>query len=664
MASLSPIKRSSRQNLSQSKTNITPVRLSRRPLAEESKSKAIDDLLSSNPVDDESLAAKSKERVSLLTPGHLPETEALRELLQQLLVRDKYIEVLKSKLIEMSVGSKVLENESAAARDRILQQHLKEKVDLLRTVGQLEAENQRLIEQNSDKAAQTEKENLELLVEGMTEESEQLKGQLAAKDSVLSNMKKDLEQLSGIIQEMTVLNKELNDKIARLNSEMEIKNKEHYQAMLKAQHIEETEKALAEQTTETQKSEEKVKKLTEISSRVQELEEAAELFRTTFAALETRIPSELRPQIDAVRVILPRFQVGSLRKQPEAALLKDKMKQLELELRATTRDYNRVSANEAALRTRLGTQEDEHEAAKQALRAVSDQLNKTISTLQAGLSGFSERNEKLGQDLQRGKGEAQKAATKVVNLQAKLEKANLALAQATRAESKAVIALKDAQAQLSQLRLVKTTAEATLQMREQKVKEDAAKLKVLNEELWKRDTLILKKSAELLKAEEELKGLKASMLHSRAKPAVPGESSTSARSPDVKVHSKSPALKRPKGRKPSGNPTFESSFSPVQSLLGQLSQALELKSQLENGSNPTDSLVKSVVGELKPQESVQTAVEKRVQGISRELEEALAEGVKEIEVKDGELRRRLGLSREAVTSEELLKAIRSLEPHS
>jgi phage host-nuclease inhibitor protein Gam len=154
----------------------------------------------------------------------------------------------------MSVGSKVLENESAAARDRILQQHLKEKVDLLRTVGQLEAENQRLIEQNSDKAAQTEKENLELLVEGMTEESEQLKGQLAAKDSVLSNMKKDLEQLSEIIQEMTVLNKELNDKIARLNSEMETKNKEHYQAMLKAQHIEETEKALAEQTTETQKS--------------------------------------------------------------------------------------------------------------------------------------------------------------------------------------------------------------------------------------------------------------------------------------------------------------------------------------------------------------------------------------------------------------------------
>ena len=661
MASLSPIKRSSRLTLSQSKTNVSPVKLSRRRPAEESKAKAIEDLLSSSsPGEDEALTAKSKERVSELTPSTLPESEAIKELSLQLLARDSYIEVLKNKLIDLSVGGKVLESESLAARDRSLQQHLREKADLLKAVGQLETENQQLIQRSSDTATHTEKDNLELLIDGMTEESEQLKGQLAAKDGVLSSMKKDLEQLSGIIQEMTVLNKELNDKIARLNDEMETKNKEHYQAMVKAQHIEETEKALAEQTSETQKSEEKVKKMSESVSRVQELEEAAEQFRSAFTALEARIPAELRPQVDAVRTILPRFQVGSLRKQPEAAALKDKVKQLELELRAITRDFNRVSANEAALRTRLGTQEDEHEAAKQALKAVSEQLNKTVASLQGGLSGFAERNERLGEELQRAKGEAQKAATKVVNLQTKLEKANVAFAQANKAESKAIVALKEAQAQLSQLRLVKTTTEATLQMREQKVKEDAAKLKVLNEELWKRDTLILKKSTELLKSEEELKGLKASMqqIHSRTRAA--GESSTSGRSPEQKS-SKSPALKRPKVKStPSQQP--ELSFNPIQSLLGILAQALQLKSQLESGASPADSVVKAVVGDGK--ERVETAVEQRIQGLARELETALADGAKEVPVRDGELRRRLGLSREIVTSEELLRAIQSLEVHS
>lgn len=660
MASLSPIKRSSRLTLSQSKTNVSPVKLSRRRPAEESKTKAIEDLLSSSTPGDEALTAKSKDRVSELTPSTLPDNEAVRELTLQLLARDNYIEVLKTKLIDLSVGGKVLESESLAARDRALQQHLKEKAELLKTVGQLEAENQRLIQQSSETAARTEKDNLELLIDGMTEESEQLKGQLAAKDSVLANMKKDLEQLSGIIQEMTLLNKELNDKIARLNNEMETKNKEHYQAMVKAQHIEETEKALAEQTTETQKSEEKVKKMSESVSRLQELEEAAEQFRAAFTALDARIPAELRPQVEAIRAILPRFQVGSLRKQPEAAALKDKVKQLELELRAITRDFNRVSANEAALRTRLGTQEDEHEAAKQALRAVSEQLNKTVASLQGGLSGFSERNEKLAEELQRAKGESQKAATKVVNLQTKLEKANMALVQANKAESKAILALKEAQAQLSQLRLVKTTTEATLQMREQKVKEDAARLKVLNEELWKRDTLILKRSGELLKSEEELKGLKASMQQINSRTRVAGESSTSGRSPEQKA-SKSPALKRPKAKSTPNQP-LEIPFNPVQSLLGILAQALQLKLQLESGVSPADSVIKAVVGDVK--ERVEIAVEQRIQGLVRELETALADVAKEVQIRDGELRHRLGLSREIVSSEELLRAIKGLEVHS
>ena len=472
------------------------------------KLKRIEEVMQADvSLDEKLLESRSQKRTKKLAKGLLPETEAVMRLTDQLKVRDRYIEVLKAKVIDLCMDGKGVEHESNAAKDRAIQTLLTEKAEIIKQLQATEA----LVSANSEeleqlrKGVNTDKENLELEVEGLMEESEKMKAELAARDSTLKNMKGDLAQLSKIVQEMTQLNGELNEKVQSMNTEMEKKNIDYYQAMTKAQHIDDTEKALSEQTGERLKLEERVQKLTESTNRLQELEELA----TEMRKLIGKLPgTEEENVVGAIKGLIPRFEGGFVRKPGDLAVLKDKVKQLEMEMRGKNHELSRSTTNEASLRNRLASQLSEFESWKKENSLTVDRLTRSIQTLKSGLDDIAERAEKLSNDYTKACGEAQKTATKVVNLQARAERAGEAARKATESDVKSQQMLKDAQQQLLQLKLSRTTQDSALTLREQKVRQETAKIKTLSDEIWKRDTQLLKKSAEIMKLEETIEMMK------------------------------------------------------------------------------------------------------------------------------------------------------------
>ena len=478
---------------------------------EDGKLRRVEELMQADvSLDEKLLEINSGRRTKKLAGAVLSESDSVLRLTDQLKVRDRYIEVLKSKLIDVCVESRGLEHESLAAKDRLVQSLLAEKAELIRQVQSTEAlvtENQAELEQLR-LGVSVEKGNLESRIEGLNGEVERLKGELEARNELGVGMKADLVQLSKIIQEMTTLNSELNEKVAGMNTDLERKTVEHYQAISKAQHIEDVEKNLAEQTEARNRLEEKLSKLTPEVSRLSELEETAKEAKRLIAKLPG---SEEDHLIETIMGLLPRFEGGFVRPPGDAALLKDKVKQLEMEMRGKNHELTRSTTNEASLRTRLASQLADFDQWKRENTQTVERLANTVKTLKSGLASVEERASKQESDYVKVVGEGQKWVSRAAAMQAKVEKAMEASRKAIESEGKAQHALKEAQQQLLQLKLGRTTQDSALALREQKVKQDAARVKVMSEELWKKDTQLLKKSAEIMKLEDTLSTLRTSI---------------------------------------------------------------------------------------------------------------------------------------------------------
>ena len=476
---------------------------------EDWKLKRVEEIMQSDvSLDEQLLIVNSSKRTKKLAGGLLPETEAVQRLTEQLQVRDRYIEVLKSKLIEICVES--LEHESVASKDRSIQSLMTEKTELLRKLH----ENEAILQQNQlelDQLRQginSEKENLEQKVEVLTEETERLKGELSGKQALIASMKSDLVQLSTIIEEMTTLNNDLNEKITVVNGDMEKKSIEFYQAMSKAQHIEEVEKTLMEQIDAKNKLEEKVQKMSEGVARLQELEEVAREVKAVIGKLPGNEEEDL---IGVIKGMIPRLEVGFVRPASDAAILKDKVKQLEMEMRGKNHELTRATTNEASLRTRLTAQLVEFDQWKKENLQTIDRLNKTISTLKKGFKGIEERAEKMDNEHVKLTGEVAKLTSKISTLQTKLDKSNESIKKTAENDSKSQQALKEIQKELLQLKIGRNLQDSALSLREQKVKQDQTRLKALSDQLWKKDTELLKKTAEIMKLEEAIGNLKNSI---------------------------------------------------------------------------------------------------------------------------------------------------------
>ena len=588
---------------------VSPTRYSLSPMRKrQSSSSLYADILAGPFLDGERLQSRSRTRIQEISRGLLPETEALHDLQTQLIARDQYIETLKERTIDSKIDTKSTLSESLKAKEKVIHVLCKEKIDLLKTIQQMEEEIKR--RENSHRNGDEEKSKFKLEIEELRLENANLMGKIRANSEIFNNTKSDLTQLSGIIQGMTSLNTELNDKILQLNTENEAKNKEFYEAAAKAKNIEEMEKLMIDLKAE------KLKLQGKIDAIEAENREFGEFFRKISLEIErfkVDLPSEFHSKLTEISSEFVRFQSSNSHfSRSNSISYQSKISLLQTELASKKQEILTIQAHESALSSRLTSFETQQNTQISEFQFVIMQLKSTISTLQKGLTEITNRFAKITMESEKVMGEQAKTELKYTILQVKMDKMIQNLGNAKK--NKAI--LKELQGEIGQLRTAKGTLETTLLLCEQKNKADSLRIKVLNEELWKRDTHILKLGKEMTKLEEKMGVLRLQLVHKKtASSPVMREARLPRLSTKSKPRNSSKSLLSPQQ---SSSVYYEK----LHQLLETIGKGLEVLGVVGSGEGVPWQLVRSVLGQHRSDSgNVHTEVVERLWRHMNELED-------------------------------------------
>lgn len=231
---------------------VSPARKSSTPKANK-ESTSQNDLGSYNPTD---IEIKSRERTLELLRDKMKDFDS--EAIKQLEARDRRIYELNKQVLELQATLKSRSSERKDSKQKAQQiSILEEEVEKLNNQLTSVKNSRDILKKEFETARRNweeEKESLEMVQEGLMEEQEGFKTQIAKKCDEVNEVKKDIIELSKIISMMTGLNKDLNEKVETMNHEMEALNTQYFEAIAKAQHIDEVEASLKEYASAAQVS--------------------------------------------------------------------------------------------------------------------------------------------------------------------------------------------------------------------------------------------------------------------------------------------------------------------------------------------------------------------------------------------------------------------------
>jgi len=460
---------------------------------------------------------KSKERILALLTEKLPKDGQSQTLVEQLTLRDARLEEYQARIVALEGELKVSSGDVVAVKNRQIQS-LQEEHSAL--AGRLEAAEtaKAAVEgelRRAVSALREEKENLEIVADGLTEELEATKTKLRLKEEQTQGMRQDLVQLSKIVQEMSKLNAELNEKINEMNKDLEVKNAEHYTATVKAQHTEELEQALGAEMAKTQSMEKKTAKALEEKAKLEALEEVSRISQEALRLVEEDLATVEHPKgksmlesVQRVRHELKKTTSVQRSVKDDPVLMKESIRELQAANSALEAQQKRLVGIETVHLDRIAALEKEVGKLRVDLSDGNQNLAKKAMLLQENLEKFRLRTEKAEELYQRTELEHQKQQVQFVNLQNKVQSLRTAKSDAKSAEERFEAVIKDLKSQISGSKSHQNSQNSGLLNREQKLKQTAAKLKALSDEVWKKETELLRKEGQRLKLEQELKGVK------------------------------------------------------------------------------------------------------------------------------------------------------------
>ena len=420
-----------------------------------------------------------------------------------------HIAELNEQTVELTVKLKALEGDSVHQKERLVRELGRERMELREKVYELQKEVMGLRQREGSSTGRD--------ADGRNEEIAAIKGELASSLTLISTLKHDLSSLTALTTDLTHQNALLNHTIVHLNLALETKetllstHSDHSSSALHA------EKLISDMKENQDKLEKQILEMTEKMIFLGDLENLCKKLNSEFRTFESNLPTEFAPQIANFKSILSRFQPENINKISEIAALNLKIRQMEVEIRASNRELERGSVKEKRLMSRISDMEELHSVTKKNLLQTIDRQNEIIAKFEEKLREIEEKYEKTCERLQKSETELNICNTKIGNLQKDLNSAQVKLSESQKSESKALISIKSLQMQLTSFNLTKNSAEAALELRENKVKNDILRVKSLAELLWKRDNLVLKKTAEVIKLQDKVKMMEIMLFNAQMK---------------------------------------------------------------------------------------------------------------------------------------------------
>lgn len=437
---------------------------------------------------------RSKERtLELLTTRFPVNSESLQVQLQE---RDQQIEEITEKLRGISAQLAVAGIESASAREKQIAMLQEDKIRLFRDLQTSEEQITALqIElKDREKTLEEEKENIELVEEALTEENAALKAEILRKDVQIKGNRGDISQLSKIVGEMSKLNTDLNEKILTLNGQMEKTNTAAYEDQTRARQTDDIEQAYNQLRNDYLTLQKREKRTVEELVRLQELSNTSLRCQERLKALEDALPPESRDLYLALQAVRHELTTQTTVKDanPDISTLKQQLHELTESHKFQTLELRKAQISlESALKRSVS-----FEAEKQRVR---EQYEESLTRL--GLKGqvtadvyekLREKVESLSQELTRTDAELQKSMVRVVTLQGFVDRMKGEKTANSRMEETKIKQIHDLKAQLLMLKGQKVTQETAMAARENRLRNTAAEMKELINEVWKKDTEILK----------------------------------------------------------------------------------------------------------------------------------------------------------------------------
>lgn len=481
------------------------------------------------PVPDTKLTSeqenRSKARLLELLEEKLQGDEICAGLYRQLQARDALIETLNERIVTAEAAAPRLDLDSLAGKEKQLKAALEEKVGLWKRIKAAEDRIANLEEplMSTRSTFREEREQLDLLVEALTEEVEVLKVQNRDKSEQVKAAKSDIVAMSGIVQDLTRLNAELNGKIEALNEEMERNNTEHYQAMKRAEQVEQMENELQQAQTDLQQTQSKLSNTQEKALAAKDLRELLYKAGKTIDEVIVQISAQdqwqdLASELDSlVKELRQEGRPSRTQDSETLSSLKVTIKDLKKDLETARRDLAKEQGTARAHEGRVASLEEELGRTKVEYKEKVGRLQERLAPLQELSEKASATRQALESRLEVADAETQKLQTETVHLTQRLQRERIRNEELRKAEEETRRTVRDLRTEVLQLQTQAATWAEDCNSKDQKAKEAWSRFMAATEEMWRRDNDILRRETQRLKLVEELNSLKTSIQHSQAR---------------------------------------------------------------------------------------------------------------------------------------------------
>jgi len=481
----------------------------------------------------------SRKRLAAAVPVSKELSEAFFK--AQIQARDRQIAILSDRLFTQIATSQRKSGDEDKSKSLIAS--LQAQISTLNAnVAQLQASlSHALLADNAEvQALRSEKEQLLLLQEALQEELETAKLQATQRERTLRESKSDLGQLAKIVSEMTGLNKELNEKVEKSNREMERINAENFQSRTRVENVELLEAQVQDLMGNKAMYEQQFEKMTLTANRKEEdLTSLQSLHLSTHRELESHLQTlrelsaweEISETAKSALVQLHsqlQASVQTLAKQPpparatpeldrKMAEMKVREKEQMLEIEELKRSKAALEAAQTLLReriavleTELGSRREEFEKYQRSQEAKSAVIREEIERLKQQHQTLSDERNSLELALA-------KAQTQATFLMERTETDKQTLATAHTKTELADRQVKAGLSLLSQVNKQLTEREKEIAECRSAVLHAAQRSKVMEQELWSKDTEVITGASQLVALEEEVRAMESELERSEAK---------------------------------------------------------------------------------------------------------------------------------------------------
>ena len=461
-----------------------------------------------------------QRRLLFLMDTNTTHVDVDNELQVQLRAKDVLIEQLNAKLITTEAQARKHESESRVEKDRPLKELLGEKEVLVKELEGMREVCRDLEAKQEEVSRNTEalKENLEVQIEALTEDNEALREQLRQRSEALAAAKVDISQMSQIVQDLTRLNTDLNVKITSMNEEMEGKNNEHYQAVMKAQNTEELEKELVASKTEALKLQRKLEQLKEVEAEKDDVKmllhvTAEELIQqlAQITVADARTGEAVRRVDELLRRIGEKAAYPAKLPGSQVAALKQKVTALNSEVANYKRAANIAITEKLFHQSQIENVRTESAKSKREYEVTVKLLEEKVKLIQGSVDYAFRTRKKVELSLESASSELARKTTECVYLTGKIDSLK-------EWESDLKSTKEDLKRNYSSLqgryfevnRLFAQNELATIGLKKD-LQTALAKVAVLKEELWKRDNKLLRKECRKIKLMEQVDSLRSTI---------------------------------------------------------------------------------------------------------------------------------------------------------